>query len=1280
MKRMIQKMLVFMVLLSTVTTYVFADASVTVFAEGNNADVAVVETLQTVDSEETLISQEESVEDVQVEEVGQQVSDDEAIVENDDTDENETADDTAATNETSEGDETQEEIFTVTFDTEGGSVVDSQEVTADETVECPETPVKEGYDFDGWYLDEEKTILYDFESPVEGSFTVYAAWVWNGTTELDVTGPEFGAIPNDDLDDAAAINQALARAKTIDSDITVYLPAGTYYINSPLYIYSNTHLKLNANAKIVSRDSGDVSAMLYGNSIDGVNKGGYDQIKHVQISGGTWQGNGNAGLLSCAFVVQHAEDIYIHDLTVTDFTDHVINVSADKDVLVENVTFQNHIKYTGTSDQFWTAAFPYGTEGRYGFVEVIHTDYAGEGEGGIVQDGTVCNNIVVNNCTFNGVLAGIGTHHEDSSHKAVGVKVTNCTFTNLKYGAAVNAYSFDSLVMENNTITGSEKGIIAIGSSGAVSGNKITSSNLGSTFGILHFENSNITAKDNTLSSASKFAVLIKGGKVTVSNNTISDSVDIAIKVEAGTSEAIISGNIINKVGSYGIFAKDVAGDVKIESNTLKGNGKVGIYVENCSSTNNNIKGNTVSFGSQNNIVAQSSAVTISNNILSGSSANGIYIVNGTVTVSGNDISGAASNGIFASGGSVVADNNKISNSGADAIRADANASLTVSNNKLTDAKRYNIYVTNSKKAVTISGNTMSGSKSEVGILIEKCSGDNKIKDNTITTGSFAGIYVTKCNAVITGNGVTKCTGDGLQTMGDSAAKVTVTIKDNTFKTSSTSKYDILLNSYSVNCVLENNTLGTRGFKAAEGTTYTIKGASGIKDGIYYVNGQRSNATGLTNVDGTWYYLRNGAVDTNVTSLVEYNGAYYYVTKGVLVWGVRTLTQYGGTWYYVDNSKLDWNYTGIFNYNGTDYYIQKGVLKWGVNGLTNVGGTWYYLNNSAVNKGYTGLVQLGSSWYYVQSGVLKWGVNTLVQYNGTWYYVKNSTVDFGYTGIFNYGGTDYYIQKGAIKWGVNGLTNVGGTWYYLSNSAVDKKYTSLINYGGTWYYVNSGKLDWNYTGLTNYGGTWYYVQKGVLKWGANTLVCHNGTWYYVNNSAVDWKYTGLFNYGGTWYYIQKGVLKWGVNTLVLHNGTWYYINNSSINWNYTGLVNYNGTWYYVQKGVLKWGVNTLVLYNGTWYYVNNSAINWNYTGLVLYNGTWYYIQKGVLKWGERTLVNHGGTWYYVNNSTVDWNFTGIVNYGGTEYYIQKGVLKWGYNGTVTYNGKKYTVVNSTVKK
>ncbi len=68
--------------------------------------------------------------------------------------------------------------FTVTFNTDGGSQIESQKVMYGQLVDVDENPVKEGYTFTGWYTDKDCTNKFDVEKDtVSDSLTLYSGWV-----------------------------------------------------------------------------------------------------------------------------------------------------------------------------------------------------------------------------------------------------------------------------------------------------------------------------------------------------------------------------------------------------------------------------------------------------------------------------------------------------------------------------------------------------------------------------------------------------------------------------------------------------------------------------------------------------------------------------------------------------------------------------------------------------------------------------------------------------------------------------------------------------------------------------------------------------------------------------------------------------------------------------------------------------------------------------------------------------------------------------------------------
>ena len=67
--------------------------------------------------------------------------------------------------------------FTVRFDSKGGSDVPAQTQMYGEYLEVPEPPTREGYRFEGWYIDEPCEILWNVEGrTIDTAMTLYAGW------------------------------------------------------------------------------------------------------------------------------------------------------------------------------------------------------------------------------------------------------------------------------------------------------------------------------------------------------------------------------------------------------------------------------------------------------------------------------------------------------------------------------------------------------------------------------------------------------------------------------------------------------------------------------------------------------------------------------------------------------------------------------------------------------------------------------------------------------------------------------------------------------------------------------------------------------------------------------------------------------------------------------------------------------------------------------------------------------------------------------------------------
>lgn len=71
------------------------------------------------------------------------------------------------------------DIYNISFDSQGGTLVSSQQVLSEELATQPDVPHREEYEFLGWYISTlgiDNQVPFDFDSPITSNLTLYASW------------------------------------------------------------------------------------------------------------------------------------------------------------------------------------------------------------------------------------------------------------------------------------------------------------------------------------------------------------------------------------------------------------------------------------------------------------------------------------------------------------------------------------------------------------------------------------------------------------------------------------------------------------------------------------------------------------------------------------------------------------------------------------------------------------------------------------------------------------------------------------------------------------------------------------------------------------------------------------------------------------------------------------------------------------------------------------------------------------------------------------------------
>lgn len=122
-------------------------------------------------------------------------------------------------------------VFIVSFDSNGGSRLASQQISAGDSAIRPTDPTREGFVFAGWFSDAELTTEYGFDAPVTADIILYAKWNSLAVTITINTGEYADSIVNRTVTGTVASNVAIEQINyTLQSETR--LDSGTISLDN----------------------------------------------------------------------------------------------------------------------------------------------------------------------------------------------------------------------------------------------------------------------------------------------------------------------------------------------------------------------------------------------------------------------------------------------------------------------------------------------------------------------------------------------------------------------------------------------------------------------------------------------------------------------------------------------------------------------------------------------------------------------------------------------------------------------------------------------------------------------------------------------------------------------------------------------------------------------------------------------------------------------------------------------------------------------------------------
>lgn len=501
---------------------------------------------------------------------------------------------------------------------------------------------------------------------------------------------------------------------------TVEVPAGTYNIDSSLYLYSNTYLSLASGA--VMKNTG-IGTSLLRLGRNGEIYSGTSGFMNITIEGGTWTAEYRDG--SSLIRMAHARNVVIKNAVFQDVkNEHHIEVAGIDGFTITGCTFSGYVK-TIESDEL--------------LMEALEIDILG-GEkyfpGYEKYDYTTMKNVTVSNNVFKNLFRGVGTHSLVRGSYFENIKIQNNRFENIA-DYAVLATNYRNSSIAGNTMVNVGAGIYFCNVQ---------------TLGRMVTPTPALKFNTDSQSRIEKNAITLKAVNQTVNR--------CGIRAEGDEGDYIIrnltiTGNTINgATGGHGILGNYMK-DCTITGNAVTGGKNLskdykGIRLT--ASANVQISGNTVKNMSDHGIAVtdKSQNCPIQKNIVSGNQGAGIIVTENSngCNISGNQSSGNKGSGISVSGseGCNISGNQSSSNQGT-GISVSKSNGCNISGNRVSANKGSGISANGSSAAMAVSKNTVE-KNSKYGISIGAGTGYSVADNSKVSGNGKHGIYFSKCSNV----------------------------------------------------------------------------------------------------------------------------------------------------------------------------------------------------------------------------------------------------------------------------------------------------------------------------------------------------------------------------------------------------------------------------------------------------------------------------------------------------------------------------------------------------
>ena len=356
----------------------------------------------------------------------------------------------------------------------------------------------------------------------------------------------YGAVGDGSVsDEGPAIQNAIDAAADAGGG-TVFIPEGTYNLQTTLYIRSGVRM-LMAKGAMLRRNSPSLEVMICPSG----DHSSYSGASDWSVEGGTIDASSSYGTACLPIGLSHGEGVVVRDVHIRNvYGRPAIWINAMKRVRIQNVSCTGYTPDEGVSEYyavFLSAATPDDTN-------VGHYPFSGN------WDNTPCEDVLVEGCFVEGWQGGVGGESCATGVYHRNIRVVNNLLQDIKF-CGVKLGSFQGVTVSHNELY-----VVGMG---------------------IEINPGGVAGQENNSRSAVVMGNVIRG----MSNATYGYGIWVNEKGGKYVENSVVAGNVIDGMLQSGIYVQGSPFNSIVNNYVIEPSER-GIYING--SSNCEIQGNTV--------------------------------------------------------------------------------------------------------------------------------------------------------------------------------------------------------------------------------------------------------------------------------------------------------------------------------------------------------------------------------------------------------------------------------------------------------------------------------------------------------------------------------------------------------------------------------------------------------------------------------------------------------------------------------------------------------------